>query len=183
MAKRTVFFSAMLICLCVWQFAFAAVDTLEAPMINKPLLIDGAIGESEWEFAVKTEVTPKTGCWDFGETEVSYIFYVMYDEDFLYVAARLTDDDIQTDSAAEGSFEGSTWQDDSVEMFVDGNHNHAPDAFDAAEIQSGGQYVITANNAIAYRFSSAKSFGAGQGDDFYAVADIKDTSTGKWRRG
>ena len=72
---------------------------------------------STWEPAVKTEITPKTGNWDFGETEVSYVFYVMYDENYLYVAVRLTDDDIQIDTAAKGSIGGQTWKDDSIEIF------------------------------------------------------------------
>jgi hypothetical protein len=98
----------------------------------------------------------------------------MYDENYLYVAARLTDDDIQTDTAAEGSINGETWMDDSIEVFVDGNHNGALNAFVEAEYQFGGQYVITAGNAIRFENSGAESFGDGADDEYYAVADIKD---------
>ena len=176
MAKGMMFLSILVIvtCLCISELAFAGVDTLEAPMVSSPPTIDGTIGEGEWMPALKTEVTPKTGSWDFGKTEVSYTFYVMYDQDFLYVAARLTDDDIQTDSAAEGSINGETWKDDSIEIFVDGNHNHAPNAFVDVEYPFGGQHVITAGNAIRFQNSGAKSFGEGRDDDYYAAADIKD---------
>lgn len=163
----------VMIC-CDASGSAAAVDTLDAPMVSKAPVIDGEIGESEWKYALKTVVTPKTGSWDFGETEVSYTFYVMYDENYLYVAAALEDDDIQTDSAAEGSINGNTWQDDSIEIFIDGNHNHAPNAFVNEEYQFGGQYVITAGNAIRYENSGAQTFGDGPDDDYYAVADIKD---------
>jgi hypothetical protein len=163
----------MVICTCICPVPAIAVDTLVAPMVGNPPAIDGTISESEWKPALKTEVTPTTGSWDFGETEVSYVFYVMYDEDYLYVAARLTDDDIQIDTAAEGSIGGQTWMDDSIEIFVDGNHNRAPDAFDAAETPFGGQHVITANNAVRFT-EGVKSFGDGPDDDYYAVADIKD---------
>ncbi len=173
--ERLIVFLTLAAIICGGISGFAvAVDTLEAPMISKPPIIDGTIGEDEWKPAVKTEVTPNTGSWDFGKTEVSYVFYVMYDENYLYVAARLTDDDIQTDTAPEGSINGQTWKDDSVEIFVDGNHNHAPNAFVAAEYQFGGQFVITAKNAVRYENSGAKSFGDGPDDDYYAVADIKD---------
>ena len=173
--KRIVFVAvAAMAIMCFGISGLAiAVDTLVAPMVGKSPVIDGTIGESEWKFAIETEVTPKTGSWDFGNTEVSYLFYVMYDEKYLYVAVRLTDDDIQTDSAAAGSIGGNTWQDDSIEIFVDGNHNRAADAFDAAETPFGGQHVITANNAIRYT-EGVKSFGSGPDDDYYAVADIKD---------
>ena len=176
MAKRVMFLSmlVMMIYSCISRLAFAGVDTLVAPMVSNPPAIDGTIGESEWIPDSKAEITPKTGSWDFGKTEVSYTFYVMYDDDYLYVAARLTDDDIQTDSAAEGSINGNTWQDDSIEIFVDGNHNRAPDAFVDAEYPFGGQYVITAGNAVRFQNSGAKSFGDGPDDDYYAVSDIKD---------
>ncbi|MFC1716660.1 sugar-binding protein [Candidatus Poribacteria bacterium] len=171
--KTVVFFLVITMTFCGMSRFAVADDTLEALMTNKTPTIDGTVGDNEWEAAVATEVTPKTGSWDFGETEVSYVFYVMYDKDWLYVAARLTDDDIQIDSAAEGTIGGNTWQDDSIEIFVDGNHNHAPAAFDAAETPFGGQHVITADNAIRFTAGVTK-FGDGPDDDFYAVADIKD---------
>jgi len=173
-AKRVMLLLVPVMICCGISGLAVAVDTLEIPMVSRPPVIDGTIDESEWKPAIKTEVTPKTGSWDFGKTEVSYIFYVMYDKDYLYVAARLTDDDIQTDTAAEGSINGNTWQDDSIEIFVDGNHNHAPTALVEAEYPFGGQYVITAGNAIRIQNSGAKSFGDGPDDDYYAVADIKD---------
>lgn len=176
-AKKGVFVliltGIVMIC-CNASRVAVAVDTLDAPMVSKAPVIDGDIGENEWKYALETVVTPKTGSWDFGETEVSYTFYVMYDENYLYVAAALEDDDIQTDSAAEGSVNGNTWQDDSIEIFIDGNHNHAPNAFVDAEYPFGGQYVITAGNAIRYENSGAQSFGDSPDDDYYAVADIKD---------
>ena len=164
--------TAMMGCPYILMSAMA-VDTLEAPMVKNAPVIDGTVDESEWKPAVMTEVTPKTGSWDFGETEVSYVFYVMYDETWLYVAAKLTDDDIQIDSAPKGSIGGNTWQDDSVEIFVDGNHNRSADAFDAAETPFGGQHVITANNAVRFT-DGVKDFGDRPDDDFYAEADIKD---------
>ncbi len=175
MVRRLMFFLVLTImmCLCISKFAFAGVDTLEALMIMHPPVIDGTVDEHEWMYALETEVTPKTGVWDFGKTEVSYYFYVMYDEKYLYVAAKLTDDDIQTDSADEGSIGGNTWMDDSIEIFVDGNHNHALAAFDAAETPFGGQHVITANNAVRFT-DGVQNFGDHADDDFYAVADIKD---------
>jgi hypothetical protein len=164
---------ATIVICCVISRPAIAVDTLVAPMVGSPPVIDGTVGDGEWIGSSMTEVTPETGSWDFGETEVSYDFYVMYDEEYLYVAAKLTDDDIQIDSAPEGSIGGQTWMDDSIEIFVDGNHNMAADAFDAAETPFGGQHVITANNAVRFT-DGVKSFGDGPGDDFYAVADIKD---------
>jgi hypothetical protein len=171
--RKGIFIVVLVMICCSISRSAIAVDKLEAPMVRRPPTIDGTVGDSEWKPAVKTEVTPKTGSWDFGKTQVSYVFYVMYDEDWLYVAVKLTDDDIQIDTAAKGSIGGETWKDDSIEIFVDGNHNHAADAFDAAETPFGGQHVITANNAVRFT-AGVKDFGDGPDDDFYAVADIKD---------
>ncbi|MAF10232.1 hypothetical protein CMK11_07260 [Candidatus Poribacteria bacterium] len=171
--RRAILFTGLALVCCSAFTCLHAADTIEALMTQREPTIDGSVGEAEWIAAVKTEVTPQTGSWDFGETEVSYVFHVMYDETYLYVAASLVDDDIQTDSAAEG-VGGDTWKDDSVEIFIDGNHNHAADAFVAAENESGGQYVITAGNAINYANSLVQDFGPDAGSDYYTVAEIKD---------
>jgi len=147
-------------------------DKIIAQRVSKPPTLDGTISPAEWAGAISIDVDPKSGVWDFGKTEVKYTFYVMYDETYLYVAASLTDDDIQIDTAPKGSQNGETWKDDSIEIFVDGDHSHSVPAFTAVEYATGGQYVITANNAVRFQNSGAKSFGPGKDDDYYAVAAI-----------
>src|SRR5262249_54270296 len=75
-----------------------------------------------------------------------------------------------TDSAAEGSKNGSTWDDDSVEVFVDGKNANAA-KWDKSQV--GGQFVITANNA--YREEEAGNPGFGENAAWFAKTARTDT--------
>ncbi len=90
----------------------------------------------------------KTEPWD--ETDLQFNIYAGYDDDYLYVAVRVTDDFLVDDSAEADSEDGMTWYDDSVEVFVDGDNSNfdGRNTSDPAVIGAGGQYVITVNNAF-----------------------------------
>ena len=106
--------------------------------------------------------------------------YVGYDDEYLYVAVRVTDDILWDDSAEAGSENGSTWTDDSVEIFVDGdnsNYDVRDTAGDKPEGWStGGQYVITINNA--YRQAEAGNPGFGPDEAWYAHCEWNEAGTG-----
>jgi len=95
--------------------------------------------------------------------DLSFTIYAGYDATNLYIAVRVRDDQPFTDTAAAGSRNETTWEDDSVEVFVDGNN--ANDANWSAA-NPGGQYVITANNA--YRENEAGNPGYGLDAAWYA---------------
>ncbi len=75
----------------------------------------------------------------------------------LYVGVRVIDDTISTDTAEAGSENQNTWQDDSVEVFIDGDNSNFPTrdttGTNPEVVDTGGQFVITANNA--YRHAEA----------------------------
>ena len=111
----------------------------------------------------------------FDDTDLQYNIYAGVDDENLYVAVQITDDFIETDTAEAGSENGQTWQDDSVEIFIDGdNSNFAERSTDGNPevIDTGGQFVITANNA--YRQAEAGNPGFGKNDAWYAEADLTD---------
>ena len=72
----------------------------------------------------------------------------------IYIGVIVVDDDISTDSAAAGSENGQTWQDDSVEVFFDGDNSNFPDRDTTGSnpevVDTGGQFVISANNAFRH---------------------------------
>lgn len=105
--------------------------------------------------------------------DLSFTIYAGYDSTNLYIAVRVRDDQIFTDSAEPGSANGNTWEDDSVEVFVDGANSN--DAAWAAG-QLGGQFVITANNA--YRELEAGSPGYGPTAAWYAQTTLRDDGSG-----
>ncbi len=99
----------------------------------------------------------------------SFRIYVGYDSENLYVAVRVRDSVLQEDSAAADSTNGNTWEDDSVEVFVDGDNSNATRW---AAGQPGGQYVITVNNA--YRENEAGNPGYGPTAAWYAKTTRSD---------
>ncbi len=114
------------------------------------------------------------------DTDLSFHMYAGYDSDYLYVAVRVFDDFIETDSAEAGSANGNTWYDDSVEVFVDGDNSNYPDrdttGTNEEVVGTGGQFVITANNA--YREAEAGNPGYGEDAAWYALTAVREDGTG-----
>ncbi len=111
----------------------------------------------------------------FDGTDLQYNIYAGVDDENLYIAVEITDDFIESDTAEAGSENGQTWQDDSVEVFIDGdNSNFAERSTDGNPevIDTGGQFVITPNNA--YRHAEAGNPGFGPNEAWYAQADLTD---------
>ena len=152
--------------------------------INAPI-IDGQINvldPDEWRFAAGNSdywhVFPDTagfaadgirggalgvGTLPADSDDLSFKIYAGFDSNYLYIAVQVRDSVIQTDSAEADSANGNTWQDDSVEVFVDGKNANDP-TWAAGQI--GGQFVITANNA--YREAEAGNPGYGTNAAWYA---------------
>ena len=113
----------------------------------------------------------------FSNEDLSFRIFVGYDANNLYVAVRVADDFLEEDSAAANSANGNTWEDDSVEIFVDGDNSNFetrdttgtnPDV-----VGTGGQYVITVNNA--YREAEAGNPGYGANSAWYAQTSLTNT--------
>ena len=106
--------------------------------------------------------------------DLEYDIYVGYDADNLYVAVRVTDDYLESDSASAESEDEMTWWDDSVEVFVDGDNSNFPErnVNDPAVIGAGGQYVITINNA--FRDQEAGNPGYGENEAWFALTQEND---------
>ena len=112
----------------------------------------------------------------FDGNDLQYNIYAGVDDENLYIAIEVTDDWIETDSAEAGSENGQTWLDDSVEIFIDGDNSNFPERSTDGNpevIDTGGQFVITANNA--YRQAEAGNPGFGPNEAWYAVTDFTDT--------
>ena len=146
-----------------------------------PPTIDGVIDTAEWGqaggfqgnyWSVQPDANAldgiRAGVLGFGPLpedidDLSFTIFAGYDTNYLYIGVRVRDDQPFTDSAEAGSTNGNTWEDDSVEVFVDGNNANDPQW---AAGQVGGQYVNTANNA--YRENEAGNPGYGTEAAWYA---------------
>jgi len=170
---------------------FDPTRTQTAFPLATPPTIDGVIDPAEWARAGGSQqnywsVHPDANALDgitagvmgYGPLpqdidDLSFNIYAGYDDNYLYIGVRVRDDQIFTDSAEAGSRNGTTWEDDSVEVFVDGNN--ANDANWSAA-NPGGQYVITANNA--YREAEAGNPGYGTNAAWYAQTALRADGSG-----
>ncbi len=123
-----------------------------APLITEAITIDGKLDESSWSQGGHDMVSGFTGASNQDNmvlprdlADLSYDFYVIHDESFLYVAVDVNDDLVKTDTEPAGSVDGNTWHDDSVEVFLDGDYSRNQGA--NAGMGLGGQLVMTANGA------------------------------------
>jgi len=202
--QKTVFVGFMVLMLaCVAVGDRATYDETKTQMalpMDAPPTIDGVIDAAEWVQAFGSYSDGANSFWwvsvnenledwiqggsigDAGEApwdneDLSFEVYVGYDSDNLYVAVRVSDLDPWDDSAEAGSANGSTWLDDSVEVFVDGDNSNYPDrdttGTNPEVVDTGGQFVITINNA--YREAEAGNPGYGENAAWYARTEYTDT--------
>jgi hypothetical protein len=168
--------------------------TQVARRLPAPPTIDGVVNAAEWERAGGNadywQVTPDTNSWVSGgirggvvgdvpelpanADDLSFRILVGYDDDNLYIAVKVTDDVISTDTVAAGTV-GFVSEDDSAEVYVDGyNGNAATWRAATGDDKVGGQYAISANNA--YLDLGALDPSYGPDGNWYALTAL--TATG-----
>ncbi len=139
--------------------------------INGPIIIDGVIdtdtewasvSQSGWTFRIDPAADGDgvlggdlgSGDLPDDDTDLSADIFAGTLDGFLYIGVRVFDETIVTDTAEARSENGNTWQDDSVEIFIDGDNSNV-DTRDTSGtnpdiVDTGGQFVITANNAYRH---------------------------------
>ena len=162
------------------------------PMDQAPI-IDGVIDtDAEWAQVVSTNFTFRivededgdgisggnlaSGEKPDDDTDLSADIFTGTADGFLYIGVKVFDDDISTDSAAAGSENEMTWQDDSVEIFIDGDNSNFAErdttGTNEEVVGTGGQYVITANNAYRHAEAGNPRFDASSG--WFAETKVVD---------
>jgi len=109
----------------VWNvpmYAFLYTPTAGTPPPPPPLAtaqrasgamtIDGNLSEAAWSI---TNTVSKTLV---GTNNNTVTFGALWDDTYLYVGAKVLDANLTDDSAP------SPWQDDAIEIYIDGDHNH-----------------------------------------------------------
>ena len=132
---------------------------------------------SEWVF-----VTPENGVVDAGTTaplgpeDLCYAFRCTRNGgEMLMVHVVTFDDDVSTDNCEPGSVSCPAWDDDAVEVFLDGEFARLTDsrADGGIHLKHGGEFSLVANGAAMSDFSGyPKSFG-GSLDNNHAPATAR----------
>ena len=99
--------------------AFAVAGQVDANNVTTAPTIDGNLNESTWNLATTVNKT------SIGTPNNTVTTGAMWDSTNLYVAVKVLDSNLFNDSA-------NTWEDDSVEVYIDANHNRGTtyDSFD-----------------------------------------------------
>lgn len=143
----------------------APIPLLIAPH-REGVVLDGDF--SDWKEALFTSVTPATGTFDAEASstldahDLSFRFALCHDKNALYVAVEVTDDVIVADSTNPQGNQEPAWDDDAIELFIDGNFNRAPNARieSGEELRFGGEFSLIANGAATSQFSGfPRTFG------------------------
>lgn len=126
------------------------------------IVLDGDL--SDWQGVPFVAVTPANGRFDPNASaspttdspdDLSFRFAVCHDDEALYVAVEVTDDRVVADSSRPGQRSAPAWDDDAVEVFIDGNHNRAPNSRvkDGSELRWGGEFSLVVNGAAMSDYS------------------------------
>lgn len=168
-----------------------------------PPIIDGVIDDAAWDYSTQGRATTGAGSWrvrihpdypidspvqpgviDAGnrpdnDADASFQVWTVYDDDYLYIAVA-TQDDMYVNHLAAGNVNGETWNEDSVEVFIDGNHNRVTGNVNShtEEYATGGQFVMTSMGAIRHAEAGNPVFGDTADADWFAAVSDNATATG-----
>ena len=110
----------------------------------------------EWTF-----VTPENGVVDdettapSGMNDLCYAFTCVCDDEGLAVVVLTIDDDVSADSCDKDATSCPAWDDDAVEVFLDGECARLPDsrADGGVHLRHGGEFALVANGAANSDYS------------------------------
>lgn len=129
-----------------------------APIVHASYAGSGgiAVDQLTWTF-----VTPANGIVDAETTapsgigDLCYAFACYWHDDALNVFVLTIDDDVSTDSCKPDATSCPAWDDDAVEVFLDGEHARLPDsrADGGVHLKHGGEFALVANGAANSDYS------------------------------
>ena len=155
--QKNLIFQVLLIANVAWAHDS---QQLLSPFVGTPPIIDGDL--ADWDRSTFIDVTPTNGVFDGSSAKTkdaadfSFSFGVANDEEYLYVAVHITDDVLVLDTNPDPEDKAArAWMDDAVEIFLDGDHSHSPDARDSdgVEFKTGGEFSVVANGAVTSKMS------------------------------
>jgi len=135
--------------------------------------VDYAIDDPRQSMIVEGSETPTDN------DDLSYRVWAVYDDEFLYISVAVLDLD-WVNHLGPGDEDGQTWIEDSVEIFIDGNHNAVEGNVNdhPEEYATGGQFVMTSLGARRDKEAGDPSFGDGADDEWFASVLENEAFTG-----
>ncbi|MGH7957465.1 MAG: sugar-binding protein, partial [Opitutaceae bacterium] len=101
--------------------AFAQVLGYSAKNTLVTITVDGNLNESAWSTVITEDISETVN----GTPSITATFGALWTSTHLYVGIKVLDSQLFNDTANTGTPPTNVWQDDSVEVYIDGNYNHA----------------------------------------------------------
>lgn len=98
--------------------AGASLKTLQAVRTDDPITLDGRLDEPAWATAAVAEDLHQMLPVEYSEPSQRTQFLVLYDDEALYVAARMYDDEPDLVTAKVLRQGGESWRDDQFDLFL-----------------------------------------------------------------
>lgn len=114
-----------------------------------PITIDGDPGEAAWLEALPYDALTISASDRLASNQT--VFRMLYDDEALYIGVRCFEANMQGLKTNVTSRDGSVWQDDDIEVFLDTNHDHET-------------FYQLATNAIGTRFDGRTGSSTWDGD-------------------
>ena len=89
----------------------------------RPVAIDGKLDPAEWDAAVAVSGFTITGSDALAPQQV--VMRLLYDDKHLYIGVKCLESNMKGIKAPKRVLDGEFWLDDSIELFIDANHDHA----------------------------------------------------------
>lgn len=125
-----------------------------------------------------------------GDADLCYRFGCVYDDTALHVTVLVQDDERCTDTCPTGSVSCAAWDDDAVEIFIDGEFARLPDsrADGGIHLRHGGEFAMVANGAANSDYSGyPRTFlplnPLGESEKFLLAKTERETSGNAWWSG
>lgn len=88
-------------------------NQIRAYQVKTAPTLDGRLTEGDWDITIPISKTVS------GAVDNESAFGLTWDDTYLYVGVQVLDDDLHNDS-------DNAWEDDSIEIYIDGNDDRAP---------------------------------------------------------
>lgn len=170
--KRLLFLIVVSLCMAFMSGSLLAQDEeYQALKVQDPPKIDGDLGDLVWlnTEGVYIDEWEELGGTSKGPKDISLTFYVLWDDDNLYFAADVSDDEQLHENTGD-----SIWNGDSIQLGIDPTGERAVAAFDGNSYEYNFGIDVNDNVIMSRLFGHPDSAG-----DNHELMIVRDDDKGK----
>jgi hypothetical protein len=147
-------------------------EEYKALKVKEPPKIDGDLGDKAWQWAegVYVDEWESNGGTSKGPEDISLTFYVLWDDDNLYFAAEVTDDEQLHENSG-----GNIWNGDAIQISIEPSGERPAGGFDGTSYEYNFGLDVSDKVTMSRLFGHPKS--AGDNSELMVVRDDDNEKT------